>query len=671
MPNAPTVNSSGISTITLQVNNNSTLPNPSNTEYAIYEVTTSQYVQTDNRLGTGGAVWKTLSGWGTGGVVVISGLSASTNYQFQTKARNASGFETSFSPVTNAATQGAYPLPFVENFTSSTFPPAEWSILQNPVDTYTWQWQSQGMADPGAAFIPFWNYWSPTYGEQDHLITPPITTLGVTSGLLSFHWSYNPNYGYNDALDVWYSTDGCTTKTIFWSRSGANLVAGNNGPSAIATSNWGVANISLPAGACNQPTVLFGFRGTNGYGPNLYLDNITIQPMNEPYINFAPFPLTWGNPPILEGQNRNVQINNNSGAPLVITSVTPSNPNVVTSWSSQTIPANSNTTMTVTWTPTSISEQPGSILFQSNAQNGPQNTLTLTGNGVLGEFQNLTFNPPRGPVGSTTTFSGRYHTNAPDVNFTSGTLQFDGTNYPMTLQDDPFSHDILFQALNLPFNHLGPHSFDVSLYYTYQGNSTYTSHTDPFGFPVGVPPQQGGPDGGGYYYATSDVPNGPSPNFEDISSTGNLLPLSGDDAVAQRPLGSFEFPFYGNTVNQSVGLWASTNGNLQVGSSAFTAYTNTNLPTTSLNSGAIAPWWDDHWVYPNAGHGIYYQNMGDGRYIVQFNTDRLGNYGSEKYQVVLHNNGNIDFKYGPRTSTSSSTATIGIQGSQSGTQFTQ
>ncbi|MCX7835418.1 MAG: hypothetical protein N2450_05035, partial [bacterium] len=46
-------------------------------------------------------------------------------------------------------------------------------------------------------------------------------------------------------------------------------------------------------------------------------------------------------------------------------------------------------------------------------------------------------------------------------------------------------------------------------------------------------------------------------------------------------------------------------------------------------------------------------------------------YGSEKYQVVLHNNGNIDFKYGPRTSTSSSTATIGIQGSQSGTQFTQ
>ncbi|RAR46992.1 lamin tail domain-containing protein [Flavobacterium lacus] len=72
--------------------------NPSATEYAIQE-TGGQYVQANGSLGAI-AVWQTATAWAT---TTVTGLTASTTYTFQVKARNGANVETSFG-TTNSGT---------------------------------------------------------------------------------------------------------------------------------------------------------------------------------------------------------------------------------------------------------------------------------------------------------------------------------------------------------------------------------------------------------------------------------------------------------------------------------------------------------------------------------------------------------------------------------------
>ena len=73
--------------------------NPAATEYAIQE-TGGQYVQGDGSLGAT-AVWQTAAAWAT---TTVTGLTASTTYTFQVKARNGENVETSFGTTTSGAT---------------------------------------------------------------------------------------------------------------------------------------------------------------------------------------------------------------------------------------------------------------------------------------------------------------------------------------------------------------------------------------------------------------------------------------------------------------------------------------------------------------------------------------------------------------------------------------
>ncbi len=120
VPAAPTVNNSTASTLDVAVNENG---NPSTTEFAIQCTNNSQYVQADGTLGAT-AVWATKSTWGT---KTVTGLSASSTYGFQVKARNdVVHDETAFGAVANGTT-------------AAGGAPSHWTALYNrgtPVYTY-------------------------------------------------------------------------------------------------------------------------------------------------------------------------------------------------------------------------------------------------------------------------------------------------------------------------------------------------------------------------------------------------------------------------------------------------------------------------------------------------------------------------------------------------------
>ncbi|HEX8386685.1 MAG TPA: M36 family metallopeptidase [Rubricoccaceae bacterium] len=164
----------------------------------------------------------------------------------------------------------------------------------------------------------------------------------------------------------------------------------------------------------------------------------------------------------------------------------------------------------------------------------------------------------------------------------------------------------------------------------------------------------GGPDAFGYRWTDSNEPGGPAYSWVDISTTGTALAFSDDDTETV-PL-PFAFPYYG--VDQST-VTISSNGNLQFGGSS-TAYSNVAIPNPAVPNNMVALFWDD--LNPSSTGTVKYQNMGDGRFIVQYtNVPRYtSGTGAITAQVILSRSGAITLQY-QAVPTTVNSATVGIE----------
>lgn len=125
----------------------------------------------------------------------------------------------------------------------------------------------------------------------------------------------------------------------------------------------------------------------------------------------------------------------------------------------------------------------------------------------------------------------------------------------------------------------------------------------------------------------------------------------------------FSFPYYGISYSA---VHVSSNGYLTLGTPSA-VYDNTKLPMPSSLSLLIAPLWDD--LNPGAGGDVYVKEFSD-RMVIQY--QQIASYdgaGTLTFQVVLHSNGEIDFRYLNLTA-SVTACTVGIQNAD-GTQGLQ
>ena len=165
---------------------------------------------------------------------------------------------------------------------------------------------------------------------------------------------------------------------------------------------------------------------------------------------------------------------------------------------------------------------------------------------------------------------------------------------------------------------------------------------------------QGGPDGFGYRWIDSNEAGGPAFAWEDITATGTLLALTGDDATsAAMPIG-FDFPFYGGTFGN---LRVCTNGWLSFTSSS-TAFDNQPLPNAGAPENLLAPLWDDMdfgttprvYTYGDASHfvvswvGVPHFELG----------------GPYTFQAILYATGEIRYQY-LSVASPTNEATVGLQ----------
>jgi hypothetical protein len=173
---------------------------------------------------------------------------------------------------------GANNLPYQENFTG-TFPPLATSI-SNPDNSNTWVgavWTATNGSTDDVMYIDYSAYNAP--GQKDYFTLPLFDLDTVTIAELSFDVSYNP-YGvsYSDSLAVEISTDCGLTYQSIYMKGGLDLSIDNSYLTSVwipdNTADWRKERIDLSAYLGGN--VLVRFVGINGYGNNLYLDNINV-----------------------------------------------------------------------------------------------------------------------------------------------------------------------------------------------------------------------------------------------------------------------------------------------------------------------------------------------------------------------------------------------------------
>ena len=177
---------------------------------------------------------------------------------------------------------------------------------------------------------------------------------------------------------------------------------------------------------------------------------------------------------------------------------------------------------------------------------------------------------------------------------------------------------------------------------------------------------QGGPDGGNYYWTTSDEEPGMDVDWVDIDGISSQLTFPGNDEFATESISlPFDFTFFGETYDY---LNVNANGWVGWNSANETAWENGDIPSVSMPRPAIFCFFDD--LNPNnengnsSASGDVYYHANDQRVVVWFNDvvrwEGSVGTGTYDFQVILQNDGTFRCNYGQMSGVTDQ-ATIGWQ----------
>lgn len=215
------------------------------------------------------AITGLTSGSKTFSVSISSGVNGATDYNLGNNSTTQK-----FSVI------GSYSLaPIVQTFSTTTFPPTNWLLINPDGGTATWS-RNSSVGSQSTTQSARYNAYNAAPGDMDDLVLPPVDLTGITAPVLTFDVAYagytasNPE---NDQLDVMISTNCGATWTNVYSKAGASLSTAPTTTASFApnTSQWRFELVSLTAYA-NNPTVLVKFVATSDYGNNIFVDQINL-----------------------------------------------------------------------------------------------------------------------------------------------------------------------------------------------------------------------------------------------------------------------------------------------------------------------------------------------------------------------------------------------------------
>lgn len=221
---------------------------------------------------TDGVTWAPAGGTNANTTYATS-ITAPTYFRRRMNCSGTDAFSTSLQ-VTVSTTSA----PITEDFSTyaTTFPPTCWSISNT---TFT-SGQAPSAFGFGTGSLRFDFYNSGSGTTMD--LTSPILVALPANYRLKFDHAYATFSNEVDQLQIRYSTDGGTTYTLLTTYAGGtagplNTFGGSGATTAAfapTAAQWARKSIALPTG-----TNRVQLRGISAFGNNLFLDNITIEPI--------------------------------------------------------------------------------------------------------------------------------------------------------------------------------------------------------------------------------------------------------------------------------------------------------------------------------------------------------------------------------------------------------
>ncbi len=174
-------------------------------------------------------------------------------------------------------------LPISEGFTTATFVPAGWNLVNNNASPTTWARSATIGVAPTAGNSMFFDNFNYNDADDDQVQLPGANFNGLVSAQLQFSVAYAAYNATNvDGLEVLVSDDCGVTWSSVYLKTGSTVAAGNL-PTAAATTTiftptaaqWRTETIDLTPFVGNSK-VIVSFKNLSGYGNRLFIDNINL-----------------------------------------------------------------------------------------------------------------------------------------------------------------------------------------------------------------------------------------------------------------------------------------------------------------------------------------------------------------------------------------------------------
>lgn len=150
-----------------------------------------------------------------------------------------------------------------------------WSVF-NPDALNTWTVRTPGRNSARAAFIDNYNF--DDVGQVDDLRPPALNTTNADSMFMAFDVAYKYySASLVDTLSVLVSTDCGNTFTSVYKKWGNQLGTTSTANFISPTdADWRRERVAVSSNVLNTGSVVFAIRNSNGFGNNIFIDNVNI-----------------------------------------------------------------------------------------------------------------------------------------------------------------------------------------------------------------------------------------------------------------------------------------------------------------------------------------------------------------------------------------------------------
>ncbi|MBK7850045.1 MAG: T9SS type A sorting domain-containing protein [Bacteroidetes bacterium] len=164
-----------------------------------------------------------------------------------------------------------------EDYSSTTFPPANWYYINGGNQSAGWSRSTAGYTSSGCAKMDFVN--SPS-GDADALILPPLDLSTYDNAVMTFYVAAATYDTSNDNIKIKVSTNCGTTWSPIWNKTGASLATVGSVSSAFTPSSanqWRSETVNLTQyTGVNRTNVMIKFEALSAQGNNAYIDDINM-----------------------------------------------------------------------------------------------------------------------------------------------------------------------------------------------------------------------------------------------------------------------------------------------------------------------------------------------------------------------------------------------------------